>query len=220
MREALARSRRATGRHSGSRISGRPWSSGTVGLSRRSAPAIVWQDRRTAEPVPRASRVRRRDDAPQAHRPRRRSLLLRDQARVAAARRRGAPPRRTGELAAGTVESWLVARLTSGRVHVTDHTNASRTLLYNLATRDLGRRAARHCSASRASSWPTSCRRPASWARRRREHLGIALPIAGLAGDQQSALFGQGCCAEGLAKNTYGTGAFLLVYTGQRLSRA
>jgi glycerol kinase len=121
-----------------------------------------------------------------------------------------------GELAAGTVESWLVARLTGGGAHVTDHTNASRTLLYNLASR----------------SWDPALLDifgiplellgdivPSAGVvgETGRDHLGLALPIAGLAGDQQSALFGQGCCADGLAKNTYGTGAFLLVYSGQRL---
>ena len=118
-----------------------------------------------------------------------------------------------GELAAGTVESWLVARLTGGRVHASDHTNASRTLLYDLASRDwhpelldifgVPREVLPGITSSSGFVGDTD---PA--------HLGFALPIAGLAGDQQSALFGQGCCTEGLAKNTYGTGAFLLVYRG------
>ena len=120
-----------------------------------------------------------------------------------------------GELAGGTVESWIVARLTGGRVHVTDHTNASRTLLYDLASRQWDPELLRIFGVPREllgdivpSSGVVGESDPA--------HLGAALPIAGLAGDQQSALFGQGCCADGLAKNTYGTGAFLLVFAGQR----
>jgi glycerol kinase len=118
-----------------------------------------------------------------------------------------------GELAAGTIDTWLIARLTRGDVHATDPTNASRTLLYNLSE----------------ASWdpwlldllgvPESLLpevRPSSgdfgWVRG--DVLGIEAPVAGVAGDQQAALFGQGCWSAGLAKNTYGTGAFLLMHTG------
>jgi glycerol kinase len=121
-----------------------------------------------------------------------------------------------GELAAGTVESWLVAKLSGGRVHASDHTNASRTLLYDLASRDwhpellavfgVPRELLPAVTASSGVVGETDV-----------SHLGYALPIAGLAGDQQSALFGQGCCTAGLAKNTYGTGAFLLVYRGSEV---
>jgi len=177
------------------------------------APAIVWQDRRTSD------RCRElRETGVEAVLRRRTGLvadpyfsatklewLLRDPE----LRRRAG----RGELAAGTVESWLVARLTGGRVHASDHTNASRTLLYDLASRDwhpelldifgVPREVLPGITSSSGFVGDTD---PA--------HLGFALPIAGLAGDQQSALFGQGCCTEGLAKNTYGTGAFLLVYRG------
>ena len=121
-----------------------------------------------------------------------------------------------GELAGGTVESWIVARLTGGRVHVTDHTNASRTLLYDLAARRWDPELLQIFGVPRellGDIVPSSGVVGESDA----AYLGIALPIAGLAGDQQSALFGQGCCADGLAKNTYGTGAFLLVFAGQRM---
>jgi glycerol kinase len=121
-----------------------------------------------------------------------------------------------GELAAGTVESWLVARLTSGRVHVSDHTNASRTLLYDLATRDWHPELLRIFGVPR-ELLPSIVASSGVVGETDRAHFGFPLPIAGLAGDQQSALFGQGCCTEGLAKNTYGTGAFLLVYRGDRL---
>jgi glycerol kinase len=180
------------------------------------APAIVWQDRRTSE------RCRELRETGVETLLRRRTGLLADPYFSATklewllrdpevGRRAG-----RGELAAGTVESWLVAKLTGGRVHATDHTNASRTLLYDLATRDwhpelldifhVPREILPAITASSGFAGETD---PA--------HLGFPLPIAGLAGDQQSALFGQGCCREGLAKNTYGTGAFLLVYGGTQV---
>ncbi len=180
------------------------------------ARAIVWQDRRTAD------RCRElRDDGIETMLRARTGLvadpyfsatklewLLRD----ASLRRRA----ERGELAGGTVESWLVARLTAGRVHVTDHTNASRTLLYNLRSRDWDAELLGLFGVPRsvlADIVPSA----GVVGETDRDHLGVALPIAGLAGDQQSALFGQGCCTEGLAKNTYGTGAFLLAYTGQQV---
>ena len=125
-----------------------------------------------------------------------------------------------GELAAGTVDSWLVAKLTGGRAHVTDHTNASRTLLYDLRCRDLGTRSCCSSSASRPKSCPPWCASSGVVEQTDPDHLGFALPIAGLAGDQQAALFGQGCVYPGLAKNTYGTGAFLLVLAGDRVPSA
>src|SRR5262249_520040 len=120
-----------------------------------------------------------------------------------------------GELAAGTVESWLVARLTNGRVHVTDHTNASRTLLYNLSSRSWATELLDTFGVPR-ELLGTIVSSAGVVGETARDHLGFSLPIAGLVGDQQSALFGQGCYANGVAKNTYGTGAFLLVYSGQR----
>lgn len=120
-----------------------------------------------------------------------------------------------GDLAAGTIDSWLIARLTDGRVHATDHTNASRTLLYNLHTRDwdpelldlLGVPAALLPRVERSSHDHGLAAGDA---------LGLEAPVAGVAGDQQAALFGQGCWSRGQAKNTYGTGAFLLSHTGSR----
>jgi glycerol kinase len=180
------------------------------------APAIVWQDRRTAD------RCRELRETGVESMLRRRTGLVADPYFTAtklewllsdpALRRRA----ERGELAAGTVESWLVARLTGGRAHVTDHTNASRTLLYDLAAREWEPELLETFGVPR-EILPTIVPSSGSVGETDPEHLGIGLPIAGLAGDQQAALFGQGCCAEGLAKNTYGTGAFLLVYTGQRL---
>ena len=122
----------------------------------------------------------------------------------------------SGDLAFGTVDTWLMARLTDGRTHATDPTNASRTLFYNLAERawddwllDLLGVPRALLPEVRASSgdFGIACG----------EHLGAELPLAGVAGDQQAALFGQGCWSAGLAKNTYGTGAFLLLHTGSEI---
>jgi glycerol kinase len=119
-----------------------------------------------------------------------------------------------GDLAVGTIDSWLVARLTDGRTHATDPTNASRTLLYNLHERAWDPWALELLGVPRALL-PEVRPSAGDFGTAASEHLGIDAPIAGVAGDQQSALFGQGCWTPGLAKNTYGTGAFLLLNTGK-----
>jgi glycerol kinase len=180
------------------------------------APAIVWQDRRTS------ARCRELRESGAETLLRSRTGLVADPYFSATKlewllrnpeirRRAGA-----GELAAGTVESWLVARLTSGRVHVSDHTNASRTLLYDLRDRDWHPELLGIFGIPR-ELLPSVVPSSGVVGESDRPHFGFPLPIAGLAGDQQAALFGQGCCRDGLAKNTYGTGAFLLVYRGGRL---
>jgi glycerol kinase len=183
------------------------------------APAIVWQDRRTTD------RCRElRQSGVEAMLRERTGLvadpyfsatklewLLKDQS----LRRRAA----RGELAAGTIESWLVAKLTGGRLHVSDHTNASRTLLYDLRTRDWHPELLGVFGVPR-EILPTVTKSSEVIGETDAQHLGRSIPIAGLAGDQQSALFGQGCVAEGQAKNTYGTGAFLLVLAGDRAPTA
>jgi glycerol kinase len=118
-----------------------------------------------------------------------------------------------GELAFGTVDSWLIYRLTGGAVHVTDATNASRTMLYNL------REGAWDADLLREFNVPESVLpsvRPSSGVVGATEKslLDVEVPIAGMAGDQQAALFGQGCFQPGMAKNTYGTGSFVLMHTG------
>jgi len=118
-----------------------------------------------------------------------------------------------GELCFGTVDSWLVYKLTGGRVHATEPSNASRTMLYNIHTRDWDDELCAALGVPRAmlpQVFPSS----GSFGETDPEVLGRALPITGIAGDQQAALFGQGCHAEGQVKNTYGTGCFLLMNTG------
>ncbi|MBM4182649.1 MAG: glycerol kinase GlpK [Gemmatimonadetes bacterium] len=120
-----------------------------------------------------------------------------------------------GDLAVGTIDTWLVARLTNGRTHATDPTNASRTLLYNLRERAWDPWALELLGVPRALL-PEVRPSAGDFGTALGEHLGIDAPISGVAGDQQSALFGQGCWTPGLAKNTYGTGAFLLLNTGSQ----
>ena len=119
-----------------------------------------------------------------------------------------------GELAFGTVDSWLVWQLTGGALHVTDVSNASRTMLFDV------RRNAWDAELLAAHDIPLSLLPevgPSSfkYGVTRTDLLGAAVPIAGIAGDQQAALFGQACFRPGLAKNTYGTGCFMLVHTGE-----
>lgn len=120
-----------------------------------------------------------------------------------------------GELLFGTVETWLIWKLTKGAVHVTDYSNASRTLLFNINTLEWDREILEIMDIPEAmlpKALPSSC----VYGHADSSFLGGAIPIAGAAGDQQSALFGQTCFRPGDAKNTYGTGCFLLMNTGEK----
>ncbi len=117
-----------------------------------------------------------------------------------------------GDLAFGTVDSWLIWRLTGGAVHVTDETNASRTLLFNIHTREWDEEMLRHLRVPR-SMLPEVKSSSEVYGEATGTLAGI--PIAGIAGDQQSALFGQMCHEPGTVKNTYGTGCFMLMNTGK-----
>jgi glycerol kinase len=121
-----------------------------------------------------------------------------------------------GELAFGTVDTWLAWNLSQSRVHVTDPSNASRTLLFNIHTGDWDEELLRLLRVPRAilpdvypSAHAFGMIAPAI--------LGAPVPITGIAGDQQAALFGQGCHKPGMAKNTYGTGCFMLLHTGDKV---
>jgi glycerol kinase len=118
-----------------------------------------------------------------------------------------------GELAFGTVDSWLLWKLTNGAVHVTDASNASRTMLYNLHTGDWDPSLLDLLQVPR-QVLPTVKSSSEVYGQSTPDLLGKAVPIAGIAGDQQAALFGQTCFARGLAKNTYGTGCFMLMNVG------
>ncbi|MCW5978064.1 MAG: glycerol kinase GlpK [Bryobacteraceae bacterium] len=121
-----------------------------------------------------------------------------------------------GDLLFGNVDTWLVWQLTNGAVHATDFTNASRTMLMDLATGDWDDELLGIFDVPR-SMLPRIVPSSSVIGTAMAEHLGAEIPIAGIAGDQQAALFGQACFRPGLSKNTYGTGCFALIHTGSRL---
>ncbi|MET0311676.1 MAG: glycerol kinase GlpK [Burkholderiaceae bacterium] len=176
--------------------------------------AIVWQDRRTA---PRCDQLRARGKS--AFIQRRTGLVidayfsgtklewLLDNVPGARARAEN------GELAFGTVDSWLLWNLTGGKVHATDASNASRTMLFNVETLDWDEDLLRLLRVPR-SVLPRVVPSSGIVAHTQASLLGREIPVAGMAGDQQAATFGQACFAPGMAKNTYGTGCFMLMNTG------
>ncbi|MBW2228951.1 MAG: glycerol kinase GlpK [Deltaproteobacteria bacterium] len=181
-------------------------------------PAVVWQSRQTAE-ICESLRARGLEEEVRS-----RTGLVVD-AYFSATKIRfildaveGAQERAlAGELCFGTVDSWLLYKLTGGRVHATEYSNASRTMIYNIHAFDWDDRLLTELDIPRVilpevreSSGVFGLTDP-SW-------LGGEIPIAGVAGDQQAALFGQGCVESGMVKNTYGTGCFLLMHTGEEAS--
>jgi glycerol kinase len=118
-----------------------------------------------------------------------------------------------GELCFGTIDSWLIYKLTKGRVHATEYSNASRTLLYHIGEKCWDELLMRELSVPR-EMLPEVRDSSGVFGEADAEWLGAEVPISGVAGDQQAALFGQGCTSPGAAKNTYGTGCFLLMNTG------
>jgi glycerol kinase len=121
-----------------------------------------------------------------------------------------------GELAFGIVDSWLIWKLTGGRLHVTDVTNASRTMLFNIRTSEWDDELLALLGVPR-SMLPQVEASSHVYGETDPQHLGGSLRIAGIAGDQQAALFGQACFRPGMAKNTYGTGCFMLMHTGEEM---
>ncbi len=122
---------------------------------------------------------------------------------------------RAARLAFGTIDSWLIWKLTAGKVHVTDFTNASRTLLFNIRERTWDAELLRLLNVP-ADVLPQVVPSAGVAGTTDARAFGAEVPIAGIAGDQQAALFGQACFKPGLVKNTYGTGCFLLMYTGDQ----
>ncbi len=182
--------------------------------------AIVWQDRRTASICDQLKK-----DGQEEYLRQHTGLLadayfsgtkvkwILDQ--VEGARERA----ERGELCFGTVDSWLVWNLSGGEVHVTDYTNASRTLLFNIGTLQWDDHLLKLLEVPRALL-PEVKSSSEVYAYSSEEILGAAIPIAGIAGDQQAALFGQACWEKGMAKNTYGTGCFMLMNTGKEMIRS
>jgi len=199
-----------------------------IGITNQRETTVVW-DRATGEPIHRAIVWQSRQTVPICDALRMRGLEGEVRARTglvidayfSATKARfildavqGAQERaERGELAFGTVDSWLLHRLTKGRVHATEPSNASRTLLYNVHRGDWDDLLLRELRIPRAML-PAVQDSSGVFGLSDAEWLGAEMPIAGMAGDQQSALFGQGCFEPGTAKNTYGTGCFLLMNTG------
>ncbi|HEY6807825.1 MAG TPA: glycerol kinase GlpK, partial [Gemmatimonadales bacterium] len=184
------------------------------------APAIVWQDRRTA---PRCAALA--GEAAGALITERTGLVIDPYfsatkiewllEHVPGLRGRAA----SGGAVFGTVDAWLIFRLTNGRTFATDHTNASRTMLYDVWHRGWDESLLGVFGVP-PFAVPEVLASSGAFGTAAAEHLGVELPITGVAGDQQAALFGQGAWAPGRAKNTYGTGAFLLLHTGGTASRS
>jgi glycerol kinase len=180
--------------------------------------AIVWQDRRTA---PICERLQQEGNGPMIAR---KTGLVIDAyfagtkaqwllKQVPGARKRA----RAGQLAMGTVDSWLLWKLTEGRCHVTDASNASRTMLFNIHNGTWDKQLLELLQVPEAILPEV---RSCSEVYAETAILGHSVPIAGMAGDQQAALFGQACHKPGLVKNTYGTGCFMLMHTGTKPVRS
>ncbi len=120
---------------------------------------------------------------------------------------------KNGNLLFGTMDTWLVWKLTGGKVHITDYTNASRTLLYNIHELQWDEELLDWIDVP-ASVLPEVKASSEIYGKTDKSLFGAEIPIAGIAGDQQAALFGQACYEKGMAKNTYGTGCFMLMNTG------
>jgi glycerol kinase len=120
-----------------------------------------------------------------------------------------------GKLAFGTVDTWLIWKLTNGRLHITDVTNASRTLFFNIKTLEWDRELMEILDIP-PEILPEVKSCSEVYGTTSKELLGIEIPISGIAGDQQAALFGQMCIEEGMVKNTYGTGCFVMMNTGEK----
>ena len=120
-----------------------------------------------------------------------------------------------GDLLFGTVDTWLVWKLSGGKLHITDYSNASRTLLFNIKTAEWDNNLLKLFGAPK-NMLPKVRNSSEIYGKTTKELFGCEIPIAGIAGDQQAALFGQQCYSPGEAKNTYGTGCFMLMNTGEK----
>ncbi len=179
-------------------------------------PAIVWQCRRTADMIEKMEKdgmselVRKKTGLiPDAYFSGTKLKWILDH--VEGTRERA----EKGELLFGTVDTWLIWKLTKGKVHVTDYTNASRTMLFDIHNRTWDKEILEYLNIPECmlpEVKPSSC----IYGYTNENLIGGRIPIAGAAGDQQAALFGQCCFESGDVKNTYGTGCFLLMHTGNK----
>ncbi|MDG2168332.1 MAG: glycerol kinase GlpK, partial [Opitutales bacterium] len=184
------------------------------------ANAIVWQDRRTAD------FCRGLKEAGHADEIQKKTGLVLDayfsgsKVRWLLDNTEGAREKaEAGELAFGTIDSWLVWNLTGGKVHITDVSNASRTLLFNIESMAWDEDMLELLNVPK-SVLPEVRSSSEVYGETAEDCLGGAIPISGIAGDQHAALFGQACHKSGMAKNTYGTGCFMLMNTGTEMVRS
>jgi glycerol kinase len=199
---------------------------GAVGITNQRETTVLW-DRKTGKPVHRAIVWQDRRTAPLCERLRADGLEEKVRAKTGLVidpyfsgtklrwlfdHRKGLRAR-ASRLAFGTIDSWLVWKLTGGRTHLTDYTNASRTLLFDIHRREWDQELIALLNVP-AEVLPRVVASSGVVATTERRVFGAEVPIAGIAGDQQAALFGQACFRPGLVKNTYGTGCFVLMFTG------
>jgi len=205
---------------------------GAIGITNQRETTVVW-DRKTGEPIHHAIVWQDKRTAPMCEKLIARGLndyvrdatgLLIDSYFSATKVRwildnvKGAADRAAkGELAFGTIDTWLIWNLTHGKSHVTDYSNASRTMLYNIKDLKWDAKLMNELEIP-VGLMPNVL--PSSGSFGTWESDGASVPIAGVAGDQQAALFGQACFEAGTAKNTYGTGCFMLMNTGGNLQRS
>lgn len=179
--------------------------------------AIVWQDRRTAKICDKLKSKRGMAAYIKKH-----TGLVVDAYfsgtkvkwildNVKGARKRA----KNGEILFGTIDSWLIYNLTGGELHITDYTNASRTMLFNIQKLEWDQKMLKELQIPEAML-PEVVDSSRVYGKTTASLLGEAIPIAGIAGDQQAAMFGQACFEKGMAKNTYGTGCFMLMNTGDK----
>ncbi len=180
-------------------------------------PAIVWQDRRTAKICDQLKKkgltnyVRKNTGLViDAYFSGTKIKWILDN--VKGARKRA----EKGELLFGTIDSWLVYKLTGGKVHITDYSNASRTMIYNIKNLEWDKKLLKALDIPEAML-PEVKDSSKIYGHTDPKLFGTEIPIAGIAGDQQAALFGQACYKKGMAKNTYGTGCFMLMNTGTEM---
>ena len=206
-----------------------PYQIAAIGITNQRETTVVW-DKRTGKPIYRAIVWQDRRTAPICESLREQGLeahIRQQTGLVADAYFSGTKvkwildqtdPKReaakAGHLCFGTIDTWLIWKLSGGRHHVTDFSNASRTLMYNIRTLQWDTvlcEALDVPAAMLPEVWPSA----ALYGHTEAELFGAPIPICGIAGDQQSALFGQVCFSPGMAKNTYGTGCFMLMNTGE-----
>ncbi len=180
-------------------------------------PAIVWQDRRTAKICDQLKKkgltnyIRKNTGLViDAYFSGTKIKWILDN--VKGARKRA----QKGELLFGTIDSWLVYKLTGGKVHITDYSNASRTMIYNIKNLEWDKKLLKALDIPEAML-PEVKDSSKIYGHTDPKLFGTEIPIAGIAGDQQAALFGQACYKKGMAKNTYGTGCFMLMNTGTEM---